>query len=307
MYPFIIISGPSGVGKNTLADSVIVQYPQLDYFRKIATRDRRPDDRDAEADFVTEEQYQTILANHGMAVPYTLRSNKYGFPLNSFAGLKIGPRLACLGNFGLVRSLREAFDTTTVYVKAPLDVIISRLEGRADTPDQKQKSIDAGARHLLDYETHRDLYDYEITNIDLITAQDELLEIVKEEVLPHRRMYNFVLPRGGSSHGEAQQELDDWHSGDTALPAFNDMTKKLEEAMTPFYTGRSFKPISYSYTHGPVALTFYTRRDRERTDVSFGSLELQGPKKSLVQTGELLLRLFPELEPYGYTQVRMEE
>ena len=81
MSQLLIICGPSGVGKNTLTDAIIREYPYLKYFRKITTRDKRPDDRDTEARFVTGGEYEGLRLQHRIALPYEIRSNN----TNSFA------------------------------------------------------------------------------------------------------------------------------------------------------------------------------------------------------------------------------
>ncbi|HLD72161.1 MAG TPA: hypothetical protein VJA23_01100 [Candidatus Nanoarchaeia archaeon] len=306
MSQLLIICGPSGVGKNTLTDAIIREYPYLKYFRKITTRDKRPDDRDTEARFVTGGEYEGLRLQHRIALPYEIRSNNYGLPVDSFADLKNGPRIVCLGDFQLIQSLHDAFDTTTVYVTAPIDLIIKRLEAREDTLPQRQKSIEAVPTHLKDYDRFKKLFDYEITNgVDLKAAQEKLLDIVREEILSHRLIYNFLMPRSESDQRQAQKELNQEGNGYQSLPTFDNIKQRLEKAMTPFYVGRGIHPLHYSFMHGPIILSFYGSKDRERSQVAFGSFELQGPKKKLAKTGDLLKELFPELEEYGSRQVRV--
>ena len=148
--------------------------------------------------------------------------------------------------------------------------------------------------------------DYKITNgIDLKAAQEKLLDIVKEEILPHRLIYNFLMPRSESDQRQAQKELNQEGNGYQSLPTFDNIKQRLEKAMTPFYVGRGIHPLHYSFMHGPIILSFYGSKDRERSQVAFGSFELQGPKKKLAKTGDLLKELFPELEEYGSRQVRV--
>ncbi len=306
MSQLLIISGPSGVGKNTLVDAVIETNPHLKYFRKITTRDQRPDDRETEARFVTEEEYDRLRSQHRIALPYEIRGCNYGLPVDSFADLKDGPRMVCLGDFQLIQSLHDAFDTTTVYVTAPIEVIIKRLEEREDTPGQRKRSIEAVPLHLNDYERFKALFDYEITNgIDLKAAQEKLLDIVKEEILPHRLIYNFLMPRSESDQRQAQRELDQEGNSYQSLPTFDEIKKRLEKAMIPFYVGRGITPVAYMFMNGPVTVSLYCSNDRERRCIANGSFELQGPKKKLAKTEDLLKELFPELEEYGSRQVRV--
>ena len=194
MTKLIIVSGPSGVGKNTLVDAVLAEYPNIQYFKKDTTRDKRPDDRDAEANFRTQGEYDERRSKHRIALPYEVREEDYGLPVESFAELKDDPRIVCLSNFDLIESLSEAFDTTTVYVKAPVEVIKQRLIQREDTDEQRKKSIESVEKHLQGYEKSRELFDYEITNgEDLSVAKKEMIEVIKEELSPHRKIYHGFL------------------------------------------------------------------------------------------------------------------
>ncbi|GEM_PF-2207704 len=308
MPQLIVVSGPSGVGKNTLVDAVIATYPNIRYFRKVTTRDKRPDDRDAEADFLTPKEFRVLRSNHRIVLPYALRDDDYGLPVTSFADLEVGPKIVCLSDFQLINSLREAFDATTVYVKAPIGVIQKRLEAREDTPEQRRKSIEAGPGHVRDYERFRELFDYEITNgDDLQAAQGQLIEIIREEVLPHRRMYNFLLPTEGISQERAQGELDRGGGFFVSLPTSSEMRERLEGAMQPFYVGRGLTPIGVMFMDGPVTISLYSTKDRERNNIAYGSFELQGPKRRLAKTGASLEGLFPELRLYTARQVRMSD
>jgi len=310
MTKLIIVSGPSGVGKNTLVDVVLANYPNVQYFKKDTTRDERPDDRDAEANFRTQEKYDERKSKHRIALPYEVRGKDYGLPVESFAELKDNPRIICLSNFDLIESLSEAFDTTTVYVTAPADTIKQRLNLRKDSDEQRKKSIESVEKHLQDYEKSKKLFDYEITNgDDLKAAQSEMIEVFKEEVLPHRRMYNFLLPSNGEIQWSAQNALDN-ETGSIgnliSLPSYDEIEKKLTDAMQPFYFGRGIQPIGRTIMHGPVTVAFYAHKDRERKNIAYGSFELQGPKNDLAKTSALLEELFPELQKYGHRQVRME-
>jgi len=166
-------------------------------------------------------------------------------------------------------------------------------------------------QHYLDLgialdDRFKKLFDYEITNgVDLKAAQEKLLDIVREEILSHRLIYNFLMPRSESDQRQAQKELNQEGNGYQSLPTFDNIKQRLEKAMTPFYVGRGIHPLHYSFMHGPIILSFYGSKDRERSQVAFGSFELQGPKKKLAKTGDLLKELFPELEEYGSRQVRV--
>jgi guanylate kinase len=309
MEKLIIISGPSGVGKNTLADIVIKEFPEFQYFKKITTRDKRPSDRDDEMFFLTQEEFNIEKEKYKVILPYEVRGRDYGFPVSHFGELKNSPRIICLSDFDLISSLYEAFNTTTVYVKAPIDAIKDRLTLRQDTDEQRRRSIESVESHLMDYKKFRDLFDYEITNgTDLKAAQDEMIEVIKKERLPYRGMYNFLLPTRRETQSSAQYELDNelGSIGNLkSLPTYDEIITKLENTMQPFYYGRSIYPVGFNFRHGPVTVVFYSHKDKERDNIAYGSFELQGPKKDITKTCVLIEELFPELNKNDYRQVRM--
>ncbi len=304
MSQLIIVSGPSGVGKSTLVDAVLADNPKVKYFKKVTTRDKRPDDRMEEADFVSLDQYNDLLSSFRIAFPYSVSGNQYGLPIDSFAGLKTGPKIVCQGEFRLIKSLRHVFNAVTIYVTAAPDHIIDRLHKREDTDEQRQRSIDSVAQHLEGYQQHKPLFDYEIVNDKLEDAQARILEIVRNEVLPQKDAYEFLLPRS-QAVVYAEQELIRERSPFPLLPCRDDIRRTLETNLTPFYFNErgislalGIRAREYTYTHDDVVVVFYAKRDKERDYIDFGYFELHGLKRSLVKTKALLEELFPALKQY---------
>lgn len=288
MSKLIIVSGPSGVGKNTLVDVVLANYPMIQYFKKETTRIRRPDDRNAEANFLTKDEYNERRSRHRIALPYKVRGEDYGLPVESFAQLKDDPRIVCLSNFDLIKSLSEAFDTTTVYVTAPIDVIIQRLKQRQDTPEQRRRSIESVAEHLQSYDRFRELFDYEITNgDDLQAAKNRIMGVIKEEIAPHRKIYSGFLLN--------EYEFDN-------IPNPQEIAERLKGIATLSMSVEVPQRGAYQFVGDSIGLKLYTHEDNERKGVFYGRLILEGPKKNVAKTAALLEELFPALSKYNCRQ-----
>lgn len=306
MNKLIIVSGPSGVGKNTLVDAVLTKYPRIKYFKKYTTRDRRPNDRDAEATFLSTEEFDKIRKKGNVAFQYDVRGKSYGLPVEGFAELRNAARVICLSDFYLIRYLQHIVDTTTIYVTAPIELITQRLLLRGDTEEQRNTSIKSIEAHLQDYEKFRDLFNYEIANRDNIeTAQEKIIKIIQEEISYHRKAYNFLLPNNEASQSSAEEELDDEKGNIRCLPPYGTIEQKLETIMNRFSFGSGIFPVGTVFMHGLVTVTFYSKKDKERKNIAYGSFELQGPKREISETSVLLEKIFPELQTNEIRQKRM--
>ncbi len=300
MNSLIIVSGPSGVGKGTLVDKVLKEFPKMQFLKKDFTRVRRPDDRDAEGHFWKQEEHDERKSKFRTVLGYDVRGNGCGLPVESLSELKDNPRIMCLSDFDLIRSLSDMYDTTTIYVTAPVDVIKQRLNDRLDTPEQRKKSIESVEKHLQEYEENKDLFDYEITNeSDLESAQNEIVEVVKEELSLHRKVYYGFLV--------SKYEVD----GCVSLPDPSGIAEDMKDIATLSMSNEvSQKACSkkgiYQFVGNSVGIRLSTIEDKERKSVFYGRFTLEGPKNKVTKTAALLEKRFPILSEYGRKQERIE-
>src|SRR5487761_372165 len=75
----IVISGPSGVGKDTLIKSLLEHDPNLRYSVSCTTRSPRPNEVDGvDYSFVTREQFQQLIERGAFLEHATYNGNLYG-------------------------------------------------------------------------------------------------------------------------------------------------------------------------------------------------------------------------------------
>ena len=194
----IVVVGPSGAGKTTVADALIERLGDLEMSRSATTRQRRGDGRDDEYVYLTVEEFEESI-NKGEVLEYTNYSgNYYGTrkcELDRILAEGKKPILV-LDYFG-ARSLKERLDypVIAIYVYTSLAETEKRLaerDLRSSANDKKietlKKRIHENVNDYLHLGEFSQLFDFYIENEDLeacIAKIEENLEkiISGEEVM----------------------------------------------------------------------------------------------------------------------------
>lgn len=78
----VVLSGPSGVGKDTVIKQLHNALPDLHYAVTATTRPPRPDETEGRSYFfLTKQQYDTMLDRGELLAPAQVHGNWYGAPL----------------------------------------------------------------------------------------------------------------------------------------------------------------------------------------------------------------------------------
>ena len=145
----IVLAGPGGVGKGTIAAQLVARDPQLWLSRSWTTRARRAgEDPDAYV-FVDREAFEAHERVGGFLEWNEFHGNLYGTPMPS---AQIEGDLLLEIDVNGARQVRERLaDALLLFVDAPdRDVQRRRLQGRGDPPERVEARIAEAGRERRD-------------------------------------------------------------------------------------------------------------------------------------------------------------
>ena len=177
---FIVVSGPSGVGKGTICDVLI---KELDAWYSVSMTTREMREGEVEGKnyyFVTKEEFERKIKEDNFIEYNVYNNNYYGTPKDKILekineGIDVFLEIDVNG----ARNIKKMFpDSLLIYIAPPsLEELRKRLENRGtETEDKIQNRLKIAEEELK----QTDMYDYVIVNDDLETAIDEVRKIIKE-------------------------------------------------------------------------------------------------------------------------------
>lgn len=190
----VVISGPSGVGKDVMIDRMIESDRIGFHFTVTATtRDPRPGEKDGiNHHFVTVDDFVNLIANDDLLEWAQVYGNYYGVPKKQVrdaltAGNHVILRVDVQGAKRLSEIIPEAL---LIFIIPPsLDVLKSHLEERGvDLEVDMTKRLVAANEEI----SQARLFDFTVTNVEgrLDDTVNQVVEIIESESqrIPPRRV-----------------------------------------------------------------------------------------------------------------------
>ena len=180
----LVISGPSGTGKGTLANLLLENDPSFSFSVSVTTRQRR--DYEVEGVhyfFISNEQYDQLIEEDAFLEHATVHGNRYGTLKSQVAKLMDEGKNVILDidPQGARQVLQNADDCVSVFILPPsFRTLRERLHTRnTDDPVEIERRVHNAHEEVQ----HIGMYDYTVINDDLDTAFHQLQTIIEAEKL----------------------------------------------------------------------------------------------------------------------------
>ncbi len=178
----IIVSGPSGSGKDTVLKKLFEKMPELEFSISSVSREMRKGEVQGEKyNFISREEFEKMIAEDALLEYNVYCDNYYGTPK--------APVEKCIASGGEIilevdvngaaNVRKNCPDNFSVFIAPPsFTVLRNRLVNRGtETADVIEKRLDQ-AKNELDRAKE---YDYIVVNDDLEIAVEELKNIILSE------------------------------------------------------------------------------------------------------------------------------
>ena len=175
---FIILSGPSGVGKNTILDMLVERGLGI-YSVSMTTRKKRKDEIEGrDYFFVSREIFEDNIKKDNF-LEYAIYNNNYYGTLKSFVfdNMDKGTNvLAVLDVQGALQIEKVFPDAISVFIMPPsFKELEKRLRARnSDTDEDIERRINIAKEEIK----YKDRYDYIVVNDDIDRCTNEIRKLI---------------------------------------------------------------------------------------------------------------------------------
>ena len=192
----IIISGPSGSGKDTVMQKVLKKHPEIRFSISSITRDMREGEvQDEKYHFISREEFEEAIKNNQMLEYNVYLNNYYGTPKKPVDdAIRDGAEIIVEVDINGAKNIKKQYpEAIGVFVIPPsYEALRTRLTGRGTESIEQINGRMEIAVSEIEEATNINLYDYILVNDNLEVAVDELISIIISDRSKKERKINIL-------------------------------------------------------------------------------------------------------------------
>lgn len=192
----IIISGPSGSGKDTVMQKVLKKHPEIRFSISSITRDMREGEvQDEKYHFISREEFETAIRSGEMLEYNVYLNNYYGTPKKPVDdAISDGAEIIVEVDINGAKNIKKQYpEALGIFVIPPTyEALRTRLTGRGTESAEQIYGRLKIAISEIEEASKLDLYDYILINDDLDVAVEELISIIVTDRSKKERKINIL-------------------------------------------------------------------------------------------------------------------
>ncbi len=189
----IIISGPSGSGKDTVLSKVFEAHPEIRLSISSITRAMREGEvQDGKYHFISKEEFESAIKNNEMLEYNVYLGNYYGTPKQPVVNaIAEDAEIVLEVDVNGFRNVKKQFpDAISIFIMPPsFEALRNRLSGRGT---ESSEQIDGRLKIALNELAYASEYDYIVVNDNLQTAVDNVISIIISSRSLKERQINII-------------------------------------------------------------------------------------------------------------------
>ena len=205
----IVLAGPSGAGKTTIAAAMVERRPDIRFSVSATTRAPRRDEVDGESyRFVQRESFEAMIRDGALLEWAEVHGEMYGTPRNNFeTAARENTHLLLDIDVQGARQVRTALpEALLVFLIPPSgEHVIDRLRERG-SEDEPRLRVRLGT--ALEELSAVAEFDYAVVNDDLEPAIAAVDGIIRAEERSTRRIEKAAVERSSALMGEIGRTID---------------------------------------------------------------------------------------------------